>query len=264
MQHEHDAAGKSYKDTMKRVTLTLVLISLTIVGLGCAAPVFGPTPIAPADNPTAAPLPATSAPTSAPSSPVPQPTAQPAAATPTPVPNSSVLVNAKLNETFVLRLSQVGMVTDTPDQFGIRFFDVVSDSRCPQGVACIWEGEFRARITFVQSGIERPPVLELTTNPGDPRHTIPVDGYVVELVGVEPPAIAGQTIPPLSYAATFRVTRPDPTPTAVSKLTTGALDQPITLTMFQKVDFPQAQLTLALNGLLKESRCPRQVDCYSE
>lgn len=133
-------------------------------------------------------------------------TPQTALSTPTIIPNASTTVNARLNENFVLRARQTGMITDTPDQFGIMFYAVAQDSRCPQGMACVWAGEVRVQITFQEQGLLHPPVLELTTTPYDERHAIVVENYRVELVDVQPPRIAGKPIAVDEYAATFRVT----------------------------------------------------------
>jgi len=139
-------------------------------------------------------------------------------------------VNTRLNENFVLRVGQTGILTDSPDQFGITFWNMKQDSRCPQGVVCVWAGEVRVEITFQENGVLRPPILELTTTPNDPKHTIAVENYHVELVNVEPPNVVGKPIARDEYAATFRVTREVVTPTPVSNAPMGALGQPKSFT----------------------------------
>ncbi len=190
------------------------------------------------------------------------PPAQTVLQTPTVAPNAQNIVNARLGEEFSLRVQQTGILLDSPNQFGIMFYNVAQDSRCPQGVVCAWAGEVRVQITFQERGLLHPPILELTTNPGDERRKIRVEDYWVELVQVEPPRIEGVPIAPKDYVATFRVTPAPATPTPVSNVTTGALDQPLTVKMFQPVEFPQAQLRVTMNGLLQESRCPKSVNCF--
>ncbi len=154
-------------------------------------------------------------------------------ATPNPAPGVGQVVSARLNEQFVLQIHQTAILTDTPDQFGITFYYVAEDSRCPQGVACVWAGEVIVQITFQENGLLHPPVLELTTNPQDANHARVIEGYRVELLDVQPPAVAGTPIPLATYQATFLVTRAVETPTPISNTTNGVLDEPLTLKIFQ-------------------------------
>ncbi len=39
--------------------------------------------------------------------------------------------------------------------------DMVEDSRCPQGVACIWAGRVRLKVALVESGQRSEPVLTM-------------------------------------------------------------------------------------------------------
>ena len=185
-----------------------------------------------------------------------------AMSTPTALSTAQEVVNARLGEEFSLRVQQTAILTDSPNQFGIMFYNVAQDSRCPQGVVCVWAGEVRVQITFQERGLLHPPILELTTNAGDERHKIRVEDYWVELVKVEPPRLESVPIAPKEYVATFRVTPAPATPTPVSNVTTGALDQPLTVKMFQTFEFPKAELRVTMNGLLEESRCPKSVNCF--
>lgn len=191
-------------------------------------------------------------------------TAQAALATPTSASTGADVVNAQLGEIFVLHLKQTGLLTDTPDQFGISLYAITQDSRCPKEVTCVWSGEVRAQIVFQQNGILHPPIFELTTLPNDPKHRVAIDNYLVELVDVQPPRSVNQEIAPQQYALTFRVTRA-PQGTATSTPPNGfptyALDQPFTIKMFQRVDIRDAQFSVTMNGVLEESRCPKSVNC---
>lgn len=189
------------------------------------------------------------------------PSPQVNAPTPTGSPNAPRVVDARLNEDFVLHLRETAILTDTPDRFGISLYAIKQDSRCPQGVTCVWAGEVRADITFQENRVLHPPVFEMTTSPGDPKHRMEIEGYVVELTHAEPPALAGKTIAPEAYALTFRVTRPTTTPTPVPNTVPAMLDQPVTLKMFQTLGLQGSALRVTLNGILQESRCPRAVSC---
>lgn len=200
-----------------------------------------------------------SGPTVAPATATMPPTPQ-AADTPT-APATTTTSGARLDEDFALHVGETAMLTDSPDQFGITFYNVKQDSRCPQGVTCVWAGEVRVEITFQEHGILHPPILELTTNAADARHIVAAQDYLVQVVKVLPPKLANAEIAPHDYVVTFRVTRAAATPTPEANVMTSALDQPVTLKMFQKVVFPQIQLQVTLNGVLEESRCPKQVNC---
>lgn len=184
--------------------------------------------------------------------------------TPPPTGTGAQQVEAHLGEPVTLHVGQTALVVDSPNQFGITFYHVQQDSRCPQSVVCVWAGEVRVQITFQENGLLHPPVLELTTTPGDPRHTITVEDYLIQIVDVLPPRLTTQPIAQGEYAVMFRIT-PAPkaiaTPTLSSGAVTAVLDQPFTLKMFSSAVLPDAQLRVTLNGVLDESRCPRQVDC---
>ena len=53
-----------------------------------------------------------------------------------------------------------GQTADIADgQLLIRFVEIVSDSRCPIGVQCIWAGEVSAKITIENQGQQQEMVL---------------------------------------------------------------------------------------------------------
>ena len=102
-----------------------------------------------------------------------------------------------------------------------------------------------------------------------------IQDYVVELVDALPPKLANVEIPPQDYIGSFRISpatgatpaatpgtqaTPEPMSTPVAQVT-GTLNEPITLKMFETVEFPDAQLRLTMNGILDESRCPSKVNC---
>ncbi len=180
---------------------------------------------------------------------------------PGPVPATGE-VEARPGQEFVLATQQTAIVVDSPDRFGITFFNVSQDTRCPKEVQCVEAGEARVNITFQENGLLHPPILEMSSVPGDPKNTLNIEGYVVELVDLEPPQSNVKPVSQDEYRATFRITQAQPTPVPTpGGATTGALDQPLTVKMFQQVEFPQAGMRVTMNGILEDSRCPRQVDC---
>lgn len=171
-------------------------------------------------------------------------------------------VSARLGENVALHVGQTAKFADSPDQFGLTFYHVNQDSRCPQGVACVWAGEVRIGVTFEENGLMHPPILEMTSNPADPLNRRVIEGYLVEFVEIQPPSgPPGTSIAQAQYVGTFLVTPAQATPTPPSNTLTGALDHPITLKWFQSVNFLPADMTVQFNGVLEDSRCPSQVNC---
>jgi hypothetical protein len=59
-------------------------------------------------------------------------------------------IKANIGEKFSLAIGQV--VSITGENLKIRFNEVTADSRCPQGVQCIWAGEASSLIEITYSG----------------------------------------------------------------------------------------------------------------
>ena len=83
----------------------------------------------------------------------------------------------------------------------VSFDRVVSDSRCPSGVVCVWEGEVTVALTLSES--DGPVAFTLS----DDSPTRVVGGYTFELVSVQPSPVAGTATPENAYRATIRVSR---------------------------------------------------------
>ena len=58
-------------------------------------------------------------------------------------------INANLGEHFSLAIGQSASITG--ENLKIHFIEVVGDSRCPQGVTCIWAGEASSLIEITYS-----------------------------------------------------------------------------------------------------------------
>lgn len=69
-----------------------------------------------------------------------------------------------INKSFELGIGE--SVTIMPDNIQVRFDTVISDSRCPTNVFCLWEGEAKIKIKLMKS---RPAIL---------YGEIPIRGYV--------------------------------------------------------------------------------------
>lgn len=101
----------------------------------------------------------------------------------------------------VLGVGQKRTVAD----FGmkIKFLDVIEDSRCPEGRACVWAGNAKVRIS-VWTGRQRPLVLEVnsTLKP----QVVNYGRYEIRLAALEPRPTGDNAQPATnSYIATFTV-----------------------------------------------------------
>lgn len=54
-----------------------------------------------------------------------------------------------INKSFELGIGE--SVTIKPDNVQVRFDTVISDSRCPTNVFCLWEGESQIKISLIKS-----------------------------------------------------------------------------------------------------------------
>lgn len=87
----------------------------------------------------------------------------------------------------------------------LRFVSVVGDSRCPEGVTCVWAGDAEIRVGLRRAGGKS---RTFTLHTGRERQQeAAYGGYVVRLVGLSPRPKAGQSARAGGYVATFAVTR---------------------------------------------------------
>ena len=86
----------------------------------------------------------------------------------------------------------------------ITFDEVTADSRCPNGVVCIWAGEARSRITITQGGI--PHTLELI-QPGFSEQAQETFGEYTITHRLSPHPREGVAIAPDQYRLTLMVTK---------------------------------------------------------
>jgi hypothetical protein len=96
-------------------------------------------------------------------------------------------------EPFPLALGQTARVR--PGGLELTFQAVVSDSRCPVDVTCVWAGEARLRLKV--SGTGAPPEeLELSTLEGEPAR---LGGFGIEVLGLDPVPRSGVELDPATY-----------------------------------------------------------------
>lgn len=83
---------------------------------------------------------------------------------------------------------------------------VPEDSRCPEGVECIWAGSVGVELVFCGPKSER--TARLNTNA--PPRVLKFRGRYVRVVGVSPKKVEGRELRPSDYVVTVEVSRDPP------------------------------------------------------
>ena len=125
-----------------------------------------------------------------------------ATAPPTP---ASATKEAALDHEFEIKFGQ--QVAIKGERLRIDFSRVAEDSRCPEGVQCIWAGNGKIILRLTKVG-RRSANLTLNTNL-DPKQNS-YRGYEVKLVGLNPYPKQGAPIRKRDYVATVVVSRKSP------------------------------------------------------
>lgn len=81
----------------------------------------------------------------------------------------------------------------------LRLIEIVSDSRCPRDVTCVWAGEVQVRLS-VRSG--NTPAREHEVIAGN---SVTVGAYQIGVAKVEPEPVENQKISPREYRVTVNV-----------------------------------------------------------
>ncbi len=110
---------------------------------------------------------------------------QPAAVQPAPAQRpSSPQPAVALGETVVLKAGDTVEVASK--DVSIRFAKLVSDSRCAEGMVCVWEGEAVVELTLTEPGRGERTTVELASTGRGGRQSVEFAACRVELVAVSP------------------------------------------------------------------------------
>jgi len=112
-------------------------------------------------------------------------------------PDAPSQVRGDLPATVVLEPGVAVSVAGT--DLELRLIEIVSDSRCPRDLTCVWAGEVQVRLS-VSSG--NTPAQEHEVIAGN---TVTVGAYLIGVDKVEPEPVDNQKISPRDYRATVRV-----------------------------------------------------------
>ncbi|MBW8485642.1 hypothetical protein [Actinomadura parmotrematis] len=82
----------------------------------------------------------------------------------------------------------------------VTFEGVPADSRCPEGVQCVWEGDATVRVKVSAGGTDAPGELHTSARFAQ---EIAVHGHRLRLVGLTPAKQADAPVAPDAYRAEF-------------------------------------------------------------
>jgi hypothetical protein len=107
-----------------------------------------------------------------------------------------------LGQEFELKINQEAVIEG--EALAVVFESVVEDSRCPEGVDCIWSGNAKIRIRSSKQK-HTPAPIELNTDVG-PKSSSYLD-YEIKLVALKPRPKADKPVQPNEYKAALIITK---------------------------------------------------------
>ncbi|MEM4366749.1 MAG: hypothetical protein QW035_01300 [Candidatus Anstonellales archaeon] len=110
------------------------------------------------------------------------------------------VMQVPLNKQFDLREGETMKIEGAIE---VKFIRIVSDSRCPAGVKCVWAGEAVAEIE-AKNGSESYGLYNLSSLYPE-KGAVSVKGFTIRMLKVEPQKEQGEK--PLDYVVTFVVTK---------------------------------------------------------
>lgn len=117
--------------------------------------------------------------------------------TPIPIIPTEQLIESLLDEEIQIKIGE--SVTLERGSLTIKFKSLVEDSRCPQGVVCIWEGNAEVILEVSKN--------EITLNTAlDPKEKV-VGDYNIQLRDVIPYPKAGEELKPENYSIKIVVSK---------------------------------------------------------
>ncbi len=111
-------------------------------------------------------------------------------------------VKADLNKEFRLPVGQTAVIAG--EGLTIKFEAVTADSRCPQGVTCIWAGEANCQAAVTLNKTINPYNLKVSSS--GLGQTV-VLGYTFNIINLEPYPQAEKTTDKNSYVLVMKVSK---------------------------------------------------------
>jgi len=120
------------------------------------------------------------------------------------IPGQSQANGARVGEPFTMKIGSRVKVNGT--KMSIEFVDVLSDSRCPDDVTCIWAGNAEIQLRLQWKG--RPPKTA-SLNTLQPPIVQEFRNYIVKLARLDPRPNSTRQVDKSDYAATLIVVPAD-------------------------------------------------------
>lgn len=108
----------------------------------------------------------------------------------------------RLGQEFDLKINQEAMIEG--EGLAVMFESVLEDSRCPEGVDCVWSGNAKIRIRLSKQK-QTPTTIELNTDVGSKSSSYL--NYEIKLIALKPRPKADKAIQPDEYKAALIVTK---------------------------------------------------------
>jgi len=113
----------------------------------------------------------------------------------------AMTINAQAPETVSIKAGQ--RKSASKGRLKIKFLSVEEDSRCPEGVQCIWAGN--AKIKIAVSGMYETKTFELNTNMAP--QSVTMDCWSIEIESLLPAKVAEKATDQKAYVAKLKITR---------------------------------------------------------
>jgi hypothetical protein len=108
----------------------------------------------------------------------------------------------RLGQEFDLKINQEATVEG--EGLAVTFEAVLEDSRCPDGVDCIWSGNAKIKIRS-SKGKQTPATIELNTDAGQKMSSYL--NYEIRLVGLKPRPKPSEAVRPDEYRAALIIAK---------------------------------------------------------
>jgi len=116
--------------------------------------------------------------------------------------NNTNPVHVSLNTSFQLKINQTAIVG--PGNINITFLNITEDSRCPEGVTCVWSGQVKAQF-LLDTQQSRGNLFNLTLNSSETQSEKNISGYSVKLFSIDPYPESGKSTSINGYVATLSI-----------------------------------------------------------
>lgn len=108
------------------------------------------------------------------------------------------------SDQFQLKINQTASLEH--DTIKVKFLNVISDSRCPTDVTCVWEGEAKITVNIMKDG-QNLGDFNLTDRAGQNNQVF--DGHHIQIAKIDPSPMSDKKITLSDYVVTFIILKPE-------------------------------------------------------